>query len=214
MLKRCLIIWGRLLSYIYSPHLRDLLSACSTYIFTGYHTRFFKHIGTHTLIGCHTNVRGHQCISLGNDTTIGDYGYLSAWPTYNRAQQTIYPMPKLTIGDRCCIGLRPHITCMNRIEIGNNVLTGPDVLITDNAHGEANRQMLDIPPLQRPIISSGPVIIEDNVWIGQGAMVMPNTHIGKGAIIAANSVVTHDVPAYSVAAGCPAKVIKQTDVQV
>ena len=54
-----------------------------------------------------------------------------------------------------------------------------------------------------------PVVIEDNVWIGEKASIMPGVHIGKGAIIAANSVVTHDVPAYAVVAGTPAKVIKQ-----
>ena len=53
------------------------------------------------------------------------------------------------------------------------------------------------------------MVIEDNVWIGEKASIMPGVHIGKGAIIAANSVVTHDVPAYAVVAGIPAKVIKQ-----
>ena len=54
-----------------------------------------------------------------------------------------------------------------------------------------------------------PVVIEDNVWIGEKASIMPGVHIGKGAIIAANSVVTHDVPAYAVVAGVPAKIVKQ-----
>lgn len=208
MFKRFLMTIGKVLSIVCSPHLRELIYACPTYIYTGYHTRFFKHIGTHTLIGRHTSIRGHECISLGNDTTIGDYGYLTAYPKYNRAGQTMAKTPMLMIGNRCSIGLRPHITCIYHIDIGNDVLTGPDVLITDNAHGETNRKSMDIPPLQRPLVSYGAVIIEDNVWIGQGAMVMPNTHIGKGAIIAANSVVTHDIPAYSVAAGSPAKVIR------
>ena len=68
--------------------------------------------------------------------------------------------------------------------------------------------MMDIAPNYRPLYSKGPVIIEDNVWIGEGAMIMPNIHIGKGSIIAANSVVTSNIPAYSIAAGVPAKVIK------
>lgn len=208
MFKKLLILIGKIYSYICSPYLRDLIHTCPTYIYTGYHSRFFAHIGTHTLIGRHTNIRGHAYIRLGNDTAIGDYGYLTAWADYPRAEQTMPTPPVLTIGDRCSIGLRPHITCMNRIEIGNDVLTGPDVLITDNAHGAATKQMMAVAPLQRPLVSTGAVCIEDNVWIGQGAMIMPNVHIGKGAIIAANSVVTHDVPAYSVAAGIPAKVVK------
>lgn len=95
--------------------------------------------------------------------------------------------------------------------IGNNVLTGPDVLITDNAHGEAKRKWMDIHPSFRPLYSKGEVVIGDNVWIGQGAMIMPGVHIGDGAIIAANSVVTQDVPAYCVAAGVPAKVVKKCE---
>ncbi|MBR0310679.1 MAG: hypothetical protein IJQ97_07320 [Paludibacteraceae bacterium] len=53
------------------------------------------------------------------------------------------------------------------------------------------------------------VVIDDNVWIGEKSSILPGVHIGRGAIVAANSVVTHDVPAYSVVAGVPAKVIKQ-----
>jgi acetyltransferase-like isoleucine patch superfamily enzyme len=60
----------------------------------------------------------------------------------------------------------------------------------------------------RPLISKGEVVIGDNVWIGEGAMILPNVHIGEHAIIAANSVVTKDIPAYSIAAGVPAKIIK------
>ena len=63
-------------------------------------------------------------------------------------------------------------------------------------------------PLKRPIVSKGPVRIGDNVWIGDKATILPNVSIGNGAIIAANAVVTKDVPPYSVAAGNPAKIIK------
>jgi acetyltransferase-like isoleucine patch superfamily enzyme len=92
--------------------------------------------------------------------------------------------------------------------IGNNVLTGPRVLITDNAHGASVDTIIDIAPIERELSSKGPVIIEDNVWIGEGSMIMPNVTIGKCSIIAANSVVTKDIPAYCVAAGSPARIIK------
>ena len=93
------------------------------------------------------------------------------------------------------------------------MLTGPRVLITDNAHGKSNMKDANIAPLFRTLHSEGPVIIEDDVWIGEGAMIMPNVHIGKGAIIAANSVVTHDVQAYTIVGGVPAKVIKTLNSQ-
>jgi acetyltransferase-like isoleucine patch superfamily enzyme len=63
-------------------------------------------------------------------------------------------------------------------------------------------------PIKRPIISKGPVIIGNNVWIGDKATILSDVKIGDGAIIAANAVVTKDVPAYSMAAGIPAQVIK------
>ena len=92
--------------------------------------------------------------------------------------------------------------------MGNNVRLGKKILITDNAHGASSSELLDIAPNYRPLISKGPVVIDDNVWIGEKASIMPGVHIGKGVIVAANSVVTKDVPSYCVVAGVPAKVIK------
>ena len=69
--------------------------------------------------------------------------------------------------------------------------------------------MMEIPPTQRPVYSKGPVIIGNNVWIGDKATILPNVSIGNGAIIAANSVVTKDVPEYCIVAGNPAKIINR-----
>ena len=69
-------------------------------------------------------------------------------------------------------------------------------------------EYLNIDPLRRPIISKGPVSIGKNVWIGDKATILPNVSIGDGAIIAANAVITKDVPPYSVAGGNPAKIIR------
>ena len=93
--------------------------------------------------------------------------------------------------------------------IGNNVLMGRKIFITDNNHGGSDRGNLDIPPSLRQLYSNGPVIIEDNVWIGEKVSILSNLHIGKGAIVAANAVVTKDVPPYAIVGGCPAKIIKQ-----
>ena len=107
------------------------------------------------------------------------------------------------------MGENSHITCANKIVIGNGVAIGKSVLISDNAHGELNLNTLNISPLKREVTSKGPVIIEDNVWIGDKASILPNVHIGKGAVIAANAVVTKNVPAYAVVGGNPAKILKQ-----
>ena len=66
-------------------------------------------------------------------------------------------------------------------------------------------------PSLRKVESKGEVIIGDNVWIGDKCTILPNVHIGDGVIVAANSVVTKDVPPYSVVGGDPAKVLKKIE---
>ena len=87
--------------------------------------------------------------------------------------------PSIVIGNNCSFRENCHITAINSIHIGDNLLTGTNVLIGNN------------------------------VWLGNNVCIMPDVTIGDGAIIGANSVVTHDIPAYAVAVGIPAKVVKQ-----
>ena len=81
---------------------------------------------------------------------------------------------------------------------------------SDNFHGNAKRDDLDSGVDKRVITSKGAVVIGDNVWIGRNACIMPNVTIGKGVIIGANSVVTHDIPPYSIVAGVPARIISKS----
>lgn len=143
-----------------------------------------------------------QFIRVGNNTTFGKDLYLTAWGWYNGK-------PQLTIGSNCSFGAYNHISCANRVTIGDSLLTGKWVTITDNSHGETDKDTLETRPQKRPITSKGPVVIGNNVWIGDKATILPGVTIGDGAVIAANAVVTKDVPAYSVVGGNPAKVIKQ-----
>ena len=115
--------------------------------------------------------------------------------------------PKLIIGDGVSFNYYCHVGCINKIVIGNHVMVGSYVLITDHSHGGLERT--SVPVAKRKLLSKGPVIIGDNVWIGEHACIMPGVTIGEGSIIGANAVVTHDVPPYSVAVGVPAKVVKQ-----
>ena len=87
-------------------------------------------------------------------------------------------------------------------------MTGKKVTITDNSHGRSDIIALLLPPENRTLFSEGPVIIEDNVWIGDKVTILPNICIGRNAIIGANAVVTKSIPANCVAVGIPAKVIK------
>ena len=140
---------------------------------------------------------------MGAFTKFGRHGILTAW----KLSET--QSPRLKIGCRCNFGDFNHITASNSIVIGDDVLTGRWVTITDNSHGSITHEHLLIPPLKRPIVSKGPVSVGNRVWIGDKATILPGVTVGEGAVIAANAVVTKDVPAYSMVAGNPAKVIKQ-----
>lgn len=146
-------------------------------------------------------LRGGHYIEIGKNTRIDRNNILTAWPL---TQYT----PKLVIGENCDIGQFNHITCVNKIIIGNGVLTGRWVTITDNSHGNSTYESLIQRPSLRKVESKGEVIIGNNVWIGDKCTILPNVNIGEGAIIAANSVVTKSVPAFSVVGGNPAKVLK------
>ncbi len=116
--------------------------------------------------------------------------------------------PFLKIGSHCCFGAYNHITCANKIIIGDYCLTGKWVTITDNSHGNTDWDSLQIPPIKRPITSKGAVVVGNNVWIGDKTTILPGVTIGDGVVVAANAVVTKDIPPYSVVGGNPAKIIK------
>ena len=116
--------------------------------------------------------------------------------------------PRIIIGDNVAFNNDCHIGCINRIEIGNNVLGASRIYISDHYHGRIEAADLEHVPTGRRLFSKGPVVIQDNVWIGEGVAIMPGVTIGVNAIIGANSVVTKDIPPNAVAAGMPAKVLK------
>lgn len=116
--------------------------------------------------------------------------------------------PEIFIGNNVSINFDCHIGAINKIVIGNNVLFASKIFITDHYHGNTDVESLTIAPSYRPLKSKGEVIIEDNVWVGEGVAIMPNVRIGKNSIVGANSVVTKSFPENSVIGGIPAKLIK------
>lgn len=110
---------------------------------------------------------------------------------------------RLTIGADCSINYGVSIGCTQSIRVGERCRLGPYVMIVDSAFHE----LLD--RSKRP--PSAPVVINDDVWIGAKASVLPGVTIGRGAVVGTGSVVTKDVPAFAVVAGVPAKVVQQLD---
>lgn len=171
------------------------------HIITARNRHRFKNFGHKSLLASDITLLSPQYISIGNNTSIMRHCVLETCP--NAQLQ-----PNLTIGNNVSIGEYSHITCAQKIEIGEGLLTGRFVLITDNGHGKSSVDETDIPPILRLVHSNGPIKIGKNVWIGDKATILPNVTIGDGAVIAANAVVTKDIPAYAIAAGCPAKIVK------
>jgi lipopolysaccharide O-acetyltransferase len=139
-------------------------------------------------------------MSMGKGFTTGQYCRIEAADSTNGR-------PTLTFGENVQINDRCHIASVSNIYIGNNVLIASDVYITDHDHGDISLENLKAPPSSRPLINK-PVYIDDNVWIGQKAIILKGVSVGFGAIIAAGSVVTKDVPPFSIVAGVPAKIIR------
>jgi len=90
------------------------------------------------------------------------------------------------------------------IKIGRDVMIAPNCSFYPYDHGMASGQ----PMSTQPLISKGPIIIEDGAWISTGVIVLANVRIGKGAVIGAGAVVTKDVPDEAIASGSPARVLK------
>jgi acetyltransferase-like isoleucine patch superfamily enzyme len=118
-----------------------------------------------------------------------------------RSVFTTFERGRLIIGDRAFINYGVDIAATGLVAIGADCLIGTHVSIIDNDfHGVVDRQRVP---------ASKPVIIGDNVWIGNRAIILPGVTIGEGAVVGAGSVVTRDVPARTVVAGNPARVVRE-----
>ena len=109
----------------------------------------------------------------------------------------------VVIGDYTRIGL--HCTVIGPVCIGNHVNLAQGIVVTalnHNFNDETKR-------IDEQGVSTKSVVIEDDVWIGANAVVLPGVTIGQHSVVAAGAVVTQDVPPYTVVAGVPAKVVKK-----
>jgi acetyltransferase-like isoleucine patch superfamily enzyme len=124
----------------------------------------------------------------------------SLWPGVKLVAESHFREPAvLTIGDRTSLGDRTQIHCSRSITIGREVLISWDVNIIEHDYHAPGG---DVPEPK-------PIVIEDEVWIGVRAIVLKGITIGRGAIVAAGSVVTRDVPPFTLVAGNPAREIKK-----
>jgi acetyltransferase-like isoleucine patch superfamily enzyme len=157
-------------------------------------------------------------VSIGSDLKIIGRGYIYCQGSFsikNRNRIEAYEKhrgetysPVILFGDNVSMEDDCHIASVNRVELHSNVLLASKVYISDHSHGDSSLESLKLPPYMRRVQSKGPVIIEENVWIGEGAAILPGVRVGKNSIVGANSVVTRDVPPNSIVGGAPARVLR------
>ena len=177
-------------------------------IYSMWYSQFLGYLGKGSVISSHCELEGDKLenVMIGSRCYIDSYCIIGCRSRIVSNEKKINS--EIRIGDGCMIGQYTHITAINKIVIGRNLLTGRFVLITDNNHGSFTKEELLIHPADRQVISKGEVVIGNNVWLGDKVSILSGVHIGDGCIIGANSVVTRDIPPYSLAVGNPAQVIK------
>lgn len=161
------------------------------------------------LIRFPVDIRGKRFIDFGKNLTTGYHCRLETYPLSECKDRV------LTFGNNVQINDFVHIAAMQKVEIGNNVLIASKVFISDICHGNYSDGETSNPtehPKDRAL-SAKPVVIHDDVWIGELVSVLPGVEIGQGAVIGAGSVVTKSVPPFCIAAGNPARVIKKYDFE-
>jgi acetyltransferase-like isoleucine patch superfamily enzyme len=159
------------------------------------------HLGSQVIIedGAEINCLASYGMHLGDRVSIGKYAIIRP--------SNIYGGPigeGLVMGNNSNIGPYNYIGCSGKITIGNNVMLAPRVSIYAENHVFDNPNIT----IKAQGVAKSAVVIEDDCWIAANVVILAGVTIGKGSVIAAGSVVNDDVPAFSVVAGVPARVIK------
>ena len=204
MIKMFAKYFGVLLSFIFPKRLGKAFSDLGRHIHSGYVSRRFKRFGGGTTVFPGCRFEGEKYISLGDNVSIGRRTIVCAYPVDGTS-------PEIIVGDNTDIGGGCHISAIDRVFIGNNVVFGEDITVTDNSHGNISAEEMDVHPFRRPLASKGPVKIGDYVWVGDKVTILPGVTIGKGSVVGAGSVVTKNVPERTVAVGNPAKVVRRIE---
>lgn len=147
--------------------------------------------------------RALDVISIGSGTRIGWLSWFSL----------VGDDPRIDIGKDCTFGAMVSFTVRERITVGDGTGIGDRTLVADHGHDHISylRDALEqggTPAFGWGVTDAAPVVIGNGVHIGSGVVITPGVTIGDGAVVGANSVVTRDVPEYTVVAGVPAKVLR------
>lgn len=174
----------------------------------------FKRFGKGAWIHHSAMIQGAANIEIGEDVVIGRNAMIYASdgaPIKIGARTVIHPYVLISadggfvqIGEDCSINHFGVFHGSGGVKIGNGVRIAHNVAVVSSNHVFKDRQV----PIRLQGVTSEGITIEDDVWIGGAAQIMDGITIGRGSVIGAGTVVTRSIPAYSVAVGVPARVIK------
>lgn len=194
---------------------RSRLPAFCRRIFTGLYTLYkakdLASFGRGSSIRPFVILQGSAGIHMGSGTHVRAGCRLQTEPVYPASPGARARKPLLRIGDGTLVGRFCHITAKERIEIGDRVLMGEGILITDHDHGFEDTTHA---PRDQPLAAARPVSIGDACWIGNGAAILAGARLGTHVVVGANAVVRGEVPSFTVVAGNPARPVRRYDAAV
>jgi serine acetyltransferase len=146
-------------------------------------------------------IYNERYLRIGSGTMIGPGVCLTAGMG---PEQQMLTDPVVSIGDRCVIGRGSHLIGHWRIELGDDIQTGPYVYITDQNHGYEDPEM----PVGLQPTKEQPVRIGSGSWLGANAVILPGTDLGRNCVVAAGAVVRGAFGDHTVVAGVPARAVR------
>jgi len=165
---------------------------------------WIEHIGQDTVIGDDVEIIRSGSKYLNRGIIIGDHCYIHSGSCFILGTLDDNPHTDLIIGNHVQINWGCYISGEGGLEIGHRVLIGPNVCILSAGHGYIDDKKL----IQEQGLTYGKIVIEDDVWIGGGSVILQGVRLGRGCVIGGGSTVVRDIPPYAVVAGNPAKGIK------
>lgn len=179
---------------LYPPYVRFLCFLRKLLI-----ARRLRYWGGGGFIALSARVDNPQMMEVGHEVIVGE----GVWLTVVEDKENTFDSV-LCIGEGTTISRDAIISCAYRIQIGRESTLGPRVTVLDHNHGfdQPGRSVMAQP------LTGCPVVIGDFVWLGANVIVLPGVNIGEGAVVGAGGIVTRDIPAYTLAVGNPARVIR------
>jgi len=159
-------------------------------------------VGKNTFLDATVHVLGWKNVRIGQDCVVGEYTWLNV--NHRDAEE-----PAIVIGDSCFVGRRNFFSAARRIRLGAYCLTGTECRFLGANHVFTSPF---VPYIKSGVTTEGEIDIGVNCWLGADVTVLGNVRIGHGSIIGACTVVTRDIPPFSLAVGNPARVLRRYDI--